>query len=63
MRRCANGGRRYWAAAQERAAQALRPKTPKLACPQLAAQAARWLAEWCRSRSAPVGWIESQTIP
>jgi IS30 family transposase len=45
----ANGGRgeyRAWRAHQRARAQARRPKTPKLACPQLAAQVTGWLAEW-----------------
>jgi IS30 family transposase len=45
----ANGGRggyRAWRAHQRARAQARRPKTPKLACPQLAAQVTTWLAEW-----------------
>src|SRR6516165_10121144 len=45
----ANGGRegyRAWRAHQRAREQARRPKTPKLACPELAAQVATWLAEW-----------------
>ena len=45
----ANGGReqyRAWRAHQRAREQARRPKTPKLACPRLAAQVTRWLAEW-----------------
>jgi IS30 family transposase len=45
----ANGGRgayRAWRAYQRAREQARRPKTPKLACPQLAAQVAIWLHEW-----------------
>jgi transposase, IS30 family len=45
----ANGGRdgyRAWRAHQRARQQARRPKTPKLACPQLAAQVATWLHEW-----------------
>ena len=45
----ANGGRgayRAWRAHQRAREQARRPKTPKLACPQLAAQVAIWLHEW-----------------
>jgi IS30 family transposase len=45
----ANGGReqyRAWRAHQRAREQARRPKTPKLACPQLAAQVAAWLHEW-----------------
>jgi IS30 family transposase len=45
----ANGGReqyRAWRAHRRARAQARRPKTPKLACPQLAAQVATWLGEW-----------------
>src|SRR6516165_3086219 len=45
----ANGGRggyRAWRAHQRARQQARRPKTPKLACPRLAAQVTRWLEEW-----------------
>ena len=45
----ANGGRagyRAWRAHQRAREQARRPKTPKLACPQLAAQVTTWLHEW-----------------
>lgn len=45
----ANGGRsgyRAWRAHQRAREQARRPKTPKLACPQLAAQVCAWLQEW-----------------
>ena len=45
----ANGGReryRAWRAHQRAREQARRPKTAKLACPRLAAQAAAWLGEW-----------------
>jgi transposase, IS30 family len=45
----ANGGRagyRAWRAHQRAREQARRPKTPKLACPQLAAQVAAWLEQW-----------------
>jgi transposase, IS30 family len=45
----ANGGRsgyRAWRAHQRAREQARRPKTPKLACPELAARVAAWLAEW-----------------
>ena len=45
----ANGGRagyRAWRAHQRAREQARRPKTPKLACPQLAAQVAAWPQEW-----------------
>ena len=44
-----NGGReqyRAWRADQRAREQARRPKTPKLACPQLAAQVAAWLEGW-----------------
>jgi transposase, IS30 family len=40
------GGYRAWRAQQRAREQARRPKTPKLACPQLAAQVTSWLAEW-----------------
>jgi transposase, IS30 family len=45
----ANGGRtgyRAWRAHERAREQARRPKTPKLTCPQLAAQVTVWLAEW-----------------
>ena len=45
----ANGGRegyRAWRAHQRAREQARRPKTPKLACPELAAQVTSWLHEW-----------------
>jgi transposase, IS30 family len=45
----ANGGRdcyRAWRAHQRARQQARRPKTPKLACPELAAEVSAWLADW-----------------
>jgi transposase, IS30 family len=45
----ANGGRcgyRAWRAHQRAREQARRPKTPKLACPRLAAQVTTWLEQW-----------------
>ena len=45
----ANGGRsgyRAWRAHQRAREQARRPKTPKLACPRLAARVSAWLADW-----------------
>jgi transposase, IS30 family len=45
----ANGGRagyRAWRAQQRARQQARRPKTPKLACPRLAAQVTEWLKAW-----------------
>jgi IS30 family transposase len=45
----ANGGRggyRAWRAQQRACEQARRPKVPKLACPQLAAQVTGWLEQW-----------------
>jgi IS30 family transposase len=45
----ASGGRdcyRAWQAHQRAREQARRPKTPKLACPQLAARVGQWLAQW-----------------
>ena len=45
----ANGGRagyRAWRAQQRAREQARRPKTPKLACPQLAAHVTGWLEQW-----------------
>ena len=45
----ANGGRagyRAWRAHQRAREQARRPKTPRLACPRLAAQVGSWLDQW-----------------
>jgi IS30 family transposase len=45
----ANGGRgeyRAWRAHQRAREQARRPRTPKLACPELAAQVTSWRHEW-----------------
>jgi transposase, IS30 family len=45
----ANGGRsryRAWRAHERARERARRPKTPKLACPQLAAQVTAWLEQW-----------------
>jgi IS30 family transposase len=45
----ANGGRdgyRAWRGQQHAREQARRPKTPKLACPALAAQVTGWLEQW-----------------
>jgi transposase, IS30 family len=45
----ANGGRegyRAWRAHQRARQRARRPKAPKLACPELAAQVTSWLTEW-----------------
>jgi transposase, IS30 family len=72
----ANGGRdryRAWRAHQRAREQARRPKTPKLACPQLAAQVTCWLAEWWSpvqiSRRLhiefpgdPMMWVSHETI-
>jgi IS30 family transposase len=40
------GGYRAWRAHQRARGQARRPRTPKLACPQLAARVCTWLQEW-----------------
>ena len=72
----ANGGRggyRAWRAHQRARAQARRPKTCKLACPQLAAQVTGWLQQWwspvqiCRRLrieypSDPMMWVSHETI-
>jgi transposase, IS30 family len=72
----ANGGRdayRAWRAHQRARAQARRPKTCKLACPQLAAQVAGWLQQWWspvqisqRLRTEhpgdPMMWVSHETI-
>jgi transposase, IS30 family len=45
----ANAGRagdRAWRAHQHARVRARRPKTPRLACPRLAAQVTQWLADW-----------------
>ncbi len=72
----ANGGRneyRAWRAHQRAREQARRPKTPKLACPELAAQAGQWLAEWWSPVQIsarlqiefphdPMMWVSHETI-
>jgi transposase, IS30 family len=72
----ANGGRgayRAWRAHQRARAQARRPKTCKLACPQLAAQVTGWLHQWWspvqisqRLRTEhpgdPMMWVSHETI-
>jgi IS30 family transposase len=72
----ANGGRneyRAWRAHQRAREQARRPKTPRLACPELAAQVGQWLAEWwspvqisARLRIEfphdPMMWVSHETI-
>ena len=62
----ANGGRggyRAWRAHQRARQQARRPKTPKLACPRLAAQVTEWLADGGRrSRSRAGCGSSSQAI-
>jgi transposase, IS30 family len=72
----ANGGRcgyRAWRAHQRAREQARRPKTPKLARPQLAAQVTSWLADWWspvqisqRLRiefpGDPMMWVSHETI-
>ena len=72
----ANGGRgayRAWRAHQRARAQARRPKTCKLACPQLAAQVTGWLQQWWspvqisqRLRTEhpgdPMMWVSHETI-
>jgi transposase, IS30 family len=72
----ANGGRgacRAWRAQQRARQQARRPKTPKLACPQLAAQVTGWLEEWWSPQQIsrrlriefpgdPMMWVSHETI-
>ena len=72
----ANGGRggyRAWRAHQRARAQVRRPKTPKLACPALAAQVTTWLAEWWSPQQIsrrlriefpgdPMMWVSHETI-
>jgi IS30 family transposase len=72
----ANGGRgayRAWRAHQRARAQARRPRTCKLACPQLAAQVTGWLQQWWspvqisqRLRTEhpgdPMMWVSHETI-
>jgi transposase, IS30 family len=72
----ANGRRaeyRAWRAHQRARAQARRPKTPKLACPPLAAQVTEWLGQWWspvqisrRLRMEfphdPMMWVSHETI-
>jgi IS30 family transposase len=72
----ANGGRgayRAWRAHQRARQQARRPKTPKLACPQLAARVTGWLEQWWSpvqiSRRLriefpgdPMMWVSHETI-
>jgi IS30 family transposase len=63
----ANGGRggyRAWRAHRRARGQARRPKTPKLACQQLAAQVTGWLAEWWSPQQISRRLrIEFQAIP
>jgi IS30 family transposase len=47
------GGYRAWRAHQRARQQARRPKTPKLACPRLAAQVTGWLADWRSPQQIP----------
>ena len=72
----ANGGRsgyRAWRAHQRACAQARRPKTSKLACPQLAAQVTGWLQQWwspvqisqrlrIEHPGDPMMWVSHETI-
>src|SRR6266487_6725483 len=72
----ANGGRggyRAWRAHRRARGQARRPKTPKLACPRLAAQVIGWLAEWWSPQQIsrrlriefpgdPMMWVSHETI-
>src|SRR6476646_8332841 len=72
----ANGGRdcyRAWRAHQRARQQAQRPKTPKLACPRLAAQVTGWLAEWWSPQQIsrrlriefpgdPMMWVSHETL-
>jgi len=67
------GGYRAWRAHRRARGRARRPKTPKLACPRLAAQVAGWLAEWWSPQQIsrrlriefpgdPMLWVSHQTI-
>jgi len=72
----ANGGRdgyRAWRAHQRARQQARRPKTPKLACPRLAAQVTGWLQAWWSPQQIsrrlriefpgdPMMWVSHETI-
>src|SRR5215475_9148230 len=72
----ANGGRggyRAWRAHRRARGQARRPKTPKLACPALAAQVTTWPAEWWPPQQIsrrlriefpgdPMMWVSHETI-
>src|SRR6266487_646944 len=72
----ANGGRggyRAWRAHRRARGQARRPKTPKLACPRLAAQVIGWVAEWWSPQQIsrrlriefpgdPMMWVSHETI-
>jgi IS30 family transposase len=69
----ARGAYRAWRAHQRARAQARRPKIPKLACPQLAAQVTRWLEEWWSPQQIsrrlriefpgdPMMWVSHETI-
>ncbi len=72
----ANGGRdRYeaWRAHTAAGQRARRPKTPKLACPRLAAQVMEWLEEWWSPEEItrrlriefpddPMMWVSHETI-
>jgi transposase, IS30 family len=72
----ANGGRcgyRAWRAQQRARQQARRPKTPKLACPRLAARVSGWLSEWWSPEQIsarlriefpddPMLWVSHETI-
>jgi IS30 family transposase len=73
----ANGGRggyRAWRAHRRARGQARRPKTPKLACQQLAAQVTGWLAGWWSPQQIsrrlriefpgdPMMWVSHETRP
>jgi transposase, IS30 family len=67
------GACRAWRAQQRARQQARRPKTPKLACPQLAAQVTGWLEEWWSPQQIsrrlriefpgdPMMWVSHETI-
>ena len=67
------GGYRAWRAHQRARERARRPKVPKLACPQLAAQVTEWLQEWWSPQEIsarlriefagdPMMWVSHETI-
>ena len=67
------GGYRAWRAHQRARERARRPKTPKLACPRLAAQVTEWLEAWWSPQEIsrrlriefagdPMMWVSHETI-